>query len=162
MSFWQRLFGRAEGSSQQPATPVQKVACAKCGALVLPRTAKRTGGLCTPCYQRSQYKPPKRTAGESPQEALARQGESLEETLLRQQARRALRKAFKPGTKVRIRGEVDLEWRGRLGTVKAVDVVSQPAFSGTDMMLSAIRYTVAVDGTDLEFYRQDALEPLEE
>lgn len=30
----------------------EKVPCKKCGAMILPRTAEKTGGLCMPCYNK--------------------------------------------------------------------------------------------------------------
>lgn len=32
-----------------PRTQVERVSCARCGAKILPSTARRTGGLCAPC-----------------------------------------------------------------------------------------------------------------
>lgn len=32
----------------------QRVPCVNCGALILPNTAARTGGLCMPCFQRQE------------------------------------------------------------------------------------------------------------
>jgi len=34
--------------------PLGRVPCSKCGALILPITAERTGGLCMPCLNRSE------------------------------------------------------------------------------------------------------------
>ena len=31
--------------------PVKKLPCTRCGAMILPRTAEQTGGLCMPCKQ---------------------------------------------------------------------------------------------------------------
>ncbi|MBU0469767.1 MAG: WG repeat-containing protein [Candidatus Omnitrophica bacterium] len=35
-----------------------KVSCQVCGSMILPATAKRTGGLCGPCFNLVRYKPP--------------------------------------------------------------------------------------------------------
>lgn len=37
--------------------PPEKVPCRRCGALLLPLTAQRTGGLCRPCKQREALYP---------------------------------------------------------------------------------------------------------
>lgn len=44
MNMFKKLFGKSE-----PDAPVQKVACSACGALILPATAKSTGGICMRC-----------------------------------------------------------------------------------------------------------------
>lgn len=44
MNIFGKLFGR-----QNPDEPVKKVPCSACGALILPATAKSTGGICMRC-----------------------------------------------------------------------------------------------------------------
>jgi len=53
-------LSRSSGASTQQSGPVQKVPCSGCGALILPTTAARTGGLCMPCStgQRVRKQPP--------------------------------------------------------------------------------------------------------
>ena len=41
---FKKLFGKSK-----PDEPVQKVQCSACGALILPATAKSTGGICMRC-----------------------------------------------------------------------------------------------------------------
>jgi DNA-directed RNA polymerase subunit RPC12/RpoP len=42
--------GRGD-QAQEPSSPSEKIPCKKCSAMILPATAKRTGGLCMPCAQ---------------------------------------------------------------------------------------------------------------
>jgi len=44
------FFGRFFGKNGREAAE-QKVPCKRCGAMILPGTAKRTGGLCMPCRE---------------------------------------------------------------------------------------------------------------
>ena len=38
---------------------VQKIPCSKCGAMILPATAEKTGGLCMPCTREpGSFSPP--------------------------------------------------------------------------------------------------------
>jgi hypothetical protein len=46
---------------------MQKVPCSKCGALILPVTAERTGGLCMPCFNPERERD---TAGSANQDLL--------------------------------------------------------------------------------------------
>src|SRR4051812_12127251 len=45
-------------------TAKQKVPCLKCGSLILPVTAERTGGMCMPCFNPEREREPAGSANQ--------------------------------------------------------------------------------------------------
>jgi len=49
-----RIIPEKSTSTTKPKLHNKKIACRKCGAMILPATSKRTKGLCMPCFKNTQ------------------------------------------------------------------------------------------------------------